>query len=56
MKKKKEKFKGFKFIEGTAGIILEGVFLKEDKSEVIIASAYGKHLHFKPMAEGEKSL
>ena len=58
MKKKKEKFKDFKLVEGTAGVILDGVYLKKDKSEVIICSPFwsGKHLHFKPLSEEEKSL
>lgn len=55
-KTKKRKFEGFNLIEKTAGKICNGVYLKEDKSEVIICFAWGEHLHFRPLKENEKSL
>lgn len=56
MKKKKQKFEGFNKIDNTIGKILDAVYLKEDKSEVIINFAWGKHLHFKPLNNNEESL
>jgi hypothetical protein len=48
----------FHFIKGTAGIILDGIFVKNDGSEIIIRSAFfgDKYLHFRPLKENEISL
>ncbi len=47
--KKKRKFDGFKIVPKTAGKICAGVYIKEDKSEIIINFAWGDDLHFKPI-------
>lgn len=52
---KKQKFEGFNLVEETSGKICSGVYIKEDKSEIIICFAWGKHLHYKPLKENEKS-
>lgn len=51
MKKKKRKYKDFELVPETAGKICAGVYLKEDKSEIIIQFAWGGSLHFKPLTE-----
>jgi hypothetical protein len=59
-KTKKYKLKGhpdFDFIEGTSGVILDGVWVKKDGSELIIQSSFwDKTLHFRRLKEGEKSI
>lgn len=47
---------GFHLVEGTAGVISNGVYVKDDGSEVKIRFAWGKDLHFRPLKEGEQSL
>jgi len=54
--KKTKQLKEFHLVEDTAGKISNGVYIKDDGSEVIIKFAWGKSLHFKPLKEGEKSL
>ncbi|MCF7836015.1 MAG: hypothetical protein K9M15_02745 [Candidatus Marinimicrobia bacterium] len=56
MKKRNQQLKDFHLIENTAGKISNGVFVKDDGSEVIIKFAWGEDLHFLPLKEGEKSL
>ena len=55
MKKKNkrgsEKYKGFKLVENTTGIILNGVYVKDDFSEIIISMAWGGDIKFKPESE-----
>lgn len=46
--KKRQKYKGFNLVEDTRGKIIDGVYVKEDFSEFIIAFAWGEKLHFKP--------
>lgn len=53
-RKKKTKYKGFNLVKGTAGILLDGIYLKEDNSEIIVSLAWGGIFHFKPVEEGEK--
>ncbi len=55
-KKRNPKYEGFHLVEETAGKISNGVYVKDDGSEVIIAFAWGKDLHFKPLKDDEKSL
>ncbi len=55
-KKRKEKYIDFDLIPNTAGIITNGIYIKKDKSELIISLAWGGDYHFKPMENGEKSL
>lgn len=43
----------FRLIPNSAGIILNGIFVKEDNSEIIIKSAFGGQWHFKPLTQEE---
>ena len=60
MKKKTKKqdpaLKDFRLIPNSAGIILNGIFVKDDNSEIIIKSAFGGQWHFKPLEDNEQSL
>lgn len=53
---KKQRYPDYDLVPETAGKISNGVYIKKDKSEIIIAFAWGKNLHFKPLAPEEKSL
>lgn len=53
---KKSKFEGFDLVPETAGKISDGVYIKKDKSEIIIAFAWGDSLRFRPLTESEQSL
>ena len=55
-KKEKKHLIDFDLVKGTTGIILNGVYIKKDKSELIISMAWGKDLYFRPLKENEKSL
>lgn len=48
--------KNFHLIPHTAGIILNGIYVKNDNSELIIKSAFGGQWSFRPLKENEKSL
>ena len=50
-----EKHKGFRLIPDSSGIIINGIYVKEDKSEMIIESAFGGRWHFRPIQDGETS-
>ena len=54
--KKKQKFPDFDLIPDTAGVVLNGLYLKKDKSELIVDTAWSGTFYFKPLAENEKSL
>lgn len=58
MKKKRgeNRIQNFRLIPNSAGIILNGIYLKNDGSEIIIISAFGGQWHFKPLEDNEKSL
>ena len=60
MKKEKKKrdpqLEGFHLVPETAGKISNGVYVKDDGSEVIIKWAWGGTLIFRPLKEEEKSL
>ncbi len=60
MRKKKiedPKLKGFRLIEGTAGAICGGIWIKEDGSELKIKIAWKDgYLHFRPMEKGDIGL
>lgn len=47
---------GFHLVPNTAGIISNGVYIKDDGSEVKIRFAWGKDLWFRPLKDGEISL
>jgi len=56
MKKRNPKYKGFHLVDETAGKISNGVYVKDDGLEIIIAFAWGKSLHWRPLEGNEKSL
>ena len=47
-KRKALKYPNFNLVANTSGIILDGVYVKEDFSEIIVDMAWGGKLHFKP--------
>lgn len=47
--KKKPQIKGFTLVEGSVGIILDSMWIKDDNSELIIKSAFGGKWHFRPL-------
>ncbi|MBI4029165.1 MAG: hypothetical protein HY376_02265 [Candidatus Blackburnbacteria bacterium] len=51
MKQKKQKYPHFNLVENTTGIILNGVYIKDDFSEIIVSMAWGGDLHFKPESD-----
>ena len=53
---KNKRFPDFDLIPNSSGIILDSIWLKKDKSEIIIVSAFGGQWHFKHLEENEKSL
>lgn len=55
--KKKKKYEGFHLVDKTSGVIINGIYIKDDSSELIIDSSFwgDNHLHFKPL-KGEISL
>jgi len=55
-KPKKTHLKDFELIPNTAGVILNGIYIKKDKSELIIQMAWGGTLHFRPLKDDEVSL
>lgn len=55
-KKLKRRHEGFHLVPHTTGVISNGVFVKDDGSEVKICFAWGKDLIFRPLKEDEKSL
>lgn len=59
MKKKNNnpKFEGFRLVPETSRVILDGIWIKEDKSELKIKIAWKDgFLHFRPLKNNEKSL
>ncbi len=54
--KRKSRFPDFDLIPNSSGIILDSIWLKKDKSEIIIVSAFGGQWHFRPLSEGELSI
>ena len=48
-KTRNTRYEGFDLIEGTSGIILNGLFIKKDKSELIISTAWKGDFHFRPI-------
>ena len=55
-KKLKQCYPDFDLVPETSGVISNGVYIKKDKSELIVAFAWGRNLHFRPLADNEKSL
>ncbi len=43
-----EKYPGYTLTPNSSGIILNGIYVKEDNSEIIIESAFGGRWIFKP--------
>ena len=57
MKKKRgPQIAGFHLIPDSSGIILNGIFVKDDNSEIIIKSAFGGQWHFRPLQKNETGL
>ena len=56
MKKHNPLLKDFRLIPNTAGIITNGVYIKNDNSELRIRFAWGDDLVFRPLKDNEKSL
>ena len=56
MKNDKQYKEGFHLVANTAGKVSNGVYVKDDDSEVIIRFAWGDDLHFRTLGENEKSL
>jgi len=56
--KRRKELSDFHLIKGTSGVILDGIFVKNNGSELIIRSAFfsEKYLHFRPLKDNEKSL
>lgn len=54
-KSKKVKYPNFNLIKNTTGIILNGVYIKDDFSEIIVSMACGGDLHFKPESDIKKN-
>ena len=52
---KNRKYPNFNLIENTTGIILNGVYVKDDYSEIIVSMAWGEDLHFKPESKIKKN-
>ena len=55
-KKRNPKLKDFHLVEGSTGIILDSIWVKDDNSEIIIRSAFGGQWQFRPLKENEVSL
>ncbi len=56
-KNKNPELEGFHLIEGTAGAILGGVWIKNDGTELKFKIAWKEGFYcFRPLKEGEKSL
>ena len=53
---KKKELKDFDLIDKTAGKICNGVYIKKDKTEIIIQFAWGDDLHYRILKEYEESL
>ena len=56
MKQKKKRFPDFDLVPNSSGIILDSIWLKKDKSEIIVVSAFGGRWHFKQLENNEQSL
>lgn len=55
-KKRNPQLKDFHLVEGSTGIILDSIWVKDDGSEVIIRKASGGQWRFRPLKEDEISL
>ena len=59
MKEKKVKIRrypDFDLVPNSSGIILDSIWIKKDKSEIKIVSAFGGVWTFRPLEENEESL
>ncbi len=54
--KKKNRYPDYRLIPNTAGKISNGVYIKNDLSEIRICFAWGEDLVFRPLTANEKSL
>lgn len=52
---KKLKIEGFHLVEGSIGIILDSIWVKDDGSEIIIKPATGGRWTFGALEKGQKS-
>lgn len=50
IKKRNQKLKDFRLVPDTAGKISNGIYIKNDNSELIIKFAWGKDLVYKPLS------
>ena len=55
-KKRDPQLKDFHLVPHSSGIILNGIFVKDDNSEIIIKSAFGGQWHYRPLKENENGL
>jgi len=57
-KSTRKELEGFHLIDGTSGVILDGIWVKDDGSEIIIRSAFfsERYLHFRQLKDNEVSL
>lgn len=46
----------FELVPETSGKIVDSVWIKNDRTELIIKFSWGDDLHFKPLQDNEKSL
>lgn len=58
IKRNREELKDFHLVEHTTGVIIDGIWVKNDGMELIIRSGFfgDKFLHFKPLEENEISI
>lgn len=47
------RYKGYDLVPDTTGKIVDSIWIREDKRELIVRFAWGKALHFKPLDEIE---
>jgi hypothetical protein len=55
-KNRDPQLEGFHLVPNSSGIILNGIFVKDDGSEIIIKSAFGGQWVFRPLKDDEESL
>lgn len=57
-KNTRKELEGFHLVDDTTGIILDGIWVKDDGTELIIRSPFwgGRYLHFRSLNDGENSL
>lgn len=53
---KKSKRKGWRLVDGSVGIILSSIWIKDDNTEIVIKNAFGGEWQFRPLTKNETSL